>query len=676
MNNILRHCLAFALLATTLTLRAGVIFPEDTIYTFTTTCAPTEVCIPIPAGSLPDYQIFADGAPYLSGVEGCDLDTIVAYSYNTLLGLGNQGPYHLDSWLVNGQKYEGVFTDIPDLVSLLNAWNPEGNWVNQPATLSIRGGASGTSYSNMKVTAIVSQTPSTIGMNFSLLPQGSSLTFGEGAHTVVAQLNGGSVQDTLTVVVVCLQSPEPTSMADTIAFDGETNTFCLDNSGLPGTPNSIFNACPDASGEYVYFYLDEENYCVKYQALKCNGFGQACIVVCDDLGVCDTTAINIYVDNSGCFSHSSSVADTLLINFSKTYCIQENTLPGAIASATNLCADNSGSSVDFEYDELTNCISYTGFSVGSNQACYLLTDEFGNTDTTYLSVFVRLPETGIIIDTLMPAQSKTYCVDIAELAGNVLSIENFYPASAGNAVSFAIDDLSLCVEAKSLVPGTDTACIRVCDSYGVCDTTYLIVTVLSDVGNPCANSLPPVAVGETVSTQLNTLLNIDILDNDTPGSCPFFSVFLLNGRNGGIGPQHGLIALNLDNSVAYIPNRDYCGLDSFQYVLCNPQGCDTALVVVNVVCIGLADEIVVHSGFSPNGDGINDYFNIENIQFFPANELQVFNRWGKLVYQQKGYKNNWNGSFDQRDLPTGTYFYYLNLGVEGRRYSGYLQLQR
>lgn len=62
---------------------------------------------------------------------------------------------------------------------------------------------------------------------------------------------------------------------------------------------------------------------------------------------------------------------------------------------------------------------------------------------------------------------------------------------------------------------------------------------------------------------------------------------------------------------------------------------------------------IVPNIFTPNGDGINDYFIIENVERYPNNQLEVFNRWGKIVYKTNNYKNDWNGS----GLATGTYYY-------------------
>ena len=85
--------------------------------------------------------------------------------------------------------------------------------------------------------------------------------------------------------------------------------------------------------------------------------------------------------------------------------------------------------------------------------------------------------------------------------------------------------------------------------------------------------------------------------------------------------------------------------------------------------------------FTPKVDGINDLFDIENIEFFPDNDLMIFNRWGNLVYKMKNYDNSWNGvpntnaKTGDGKLPTGTYFYLLNLGdTDQQVFRGFIQI--
>jgi gliding motility-associated-like protein len=62
---------------------------------------------------------------------------------------------------------------------------------------------------------------------------------------------------------------------------------------------------------------------------------------------------------------------------------------------------------------------------------------------------------------------------------------------------------------------------------------------------------------------------------------------------------------------------------------------------------------------TPNGDGENDFWIVENLPSYPNNELTIFASDGKIIYRRKGYANDWNGQLNGVDLPTGTYYYIL-----------------
>jgi gliding motility-associated-like protein len=492
-----------------------------------------------------------------------------------------------------------------------------------------------------------------------------------GLHVIAPATSLAGVDSNSTIF------PPPLNVTDTIAADGLQYSLCLSGSALPGSPDTLYNLCPDESGEFVKFYVDPQNYCVKYQGLKCGGTEQACLVLCDDLGNCDTTFLFVHVDNSACQSTSQKIMDTLLINTNSQFCINPASLPGTVVSAANICPDDAGQSVDFELNSATLCINYTGFAPGMDQACILLTDEFGNTDTTFLCVFVRLPMPSVVYDTILAGQQATYCMDTSELAGNVVSVDNFCPTATNANITYLLNSVSLCVQVNGIAAGTDTLCILTCDNYGVCDTSLLYITVLDNVNNPCFNTIPPVAVSDSASTFVNTPVAVPILNNDDLGTCLPISLALLDEPGGNTGPSFGLAVLNANQTISYMPNANVCDVtDSFQYVLCNPVVCDTGLAVVYVSCALAADTIIVYNGFSPNGDGFNEVFKIENIQRFPNNVLKIYNRWGNLVFEAAGYNNTWDGTHRGTDLPDGTYFYLLSIYPDEQVYSGYLQLQR
>lgn len=91
-------------------------------------------------------------------------------------------------------------------------------------------------------------------------------------------------------------------------------------------------------------------------------------------------------------------------------------------------------------------------------------------------------------------------------------------------------------------------------------------------------------------------------------------------------------------------------------------GTDT--VVVHVDSSGLieCDTLIIYDVFSPNGDGTNDTWIIDGLENYPDNELQIFNRWGNVVFEAQPYLNDWDGiSKKEGALPSATYYYILNL---------------
>ncbi|RBQ01908.1 DUF7507 domain-containing protein, partial [Pedobacter miscanthi] len=88
------------------------------------------------------------------------------------------------------------------------------------------------------------------------------------------------------------------------------------------------------------------------------------------------------------------------------------------------------------------------------------------------------------------------------------------------------------------------------------------------------------------------------------------------------------------------------------------------------------DDLLIPNLFTPNGDGINDTFEINGLAEFAENDLTIVNRWGNEVFRAKGYKNNWTGE----GLNEGTYYYLLrarkNGSSEWRVFKGYITLIR
>lgn len=93
--------------------------------------------------------------------------------------------------------------------------------------------------------------------------------------------------------------------------------------------------------------------------------------------------------------------------------------------------------------------------------------------------------------------------------------------------------------------------------------------------------------------------------------------------------------------------------------LTDANGCvNNASVTVNAIEDLLVE---VPLAFTPNGDGINDRFIIRNLDQYPQNTLQVFDRTGKLIYRRENYNNDWNGMVNGKMITRDTYFYILTI---------------
>ena len=142
-----------------------------------------------------------------------------------------------------------------------------------------------------------------------------------------------------------------------------------------------------------------------------------------------------------------------------------------------------------------------------------------------------------------------------------------------------------------------------------------------------------------------------------------------------LNPAYNITSTEDNPRFTYVETGEY----STELKVFNPQGCDTSYfknIQVDPV------KLKIPNVFTPNGDGINDYFIIAPDnggdsgsggergyrdtqyeyekydplnRFYESSELTVFNRWGRIVYHSKDYRNNWDGG----NLPDGTYFYVL-----------------
>lgn len=113
----------------------------------------------------------------------------------------------------------------------------------------------------------------------------------------------------------------------------------------------------------------------------------------------------------------------------------------------------------------------------------------------------------------------------------------------------------------------------------------------------------------------------------------------------------------LDNPAIGNPTATPSFTTTYTVTVTSAQGC----TAVDSMIVTVRPGIVFPDGISPNADGANDEWIIDGIELFPDCIVEVYNRWGELLFQSVGYKENWKGTYNGQELPVGTYYYIIDL---------------
>jgi len=99
----------------------------------------------------------------------------------------------------------------------------------------------------------------------------------------------------------------------------------------------------------------------------------------------------------------------------------------------------------------------------------------------------------------------------------------------------------------------------------------------------------------------------------------------------------------------------------------------------DILTVILVDDITIYSGFTPNDDGHNDYWHIDNAEGYPNCQVDVFNRWGERIFSTGNYdnvSNVWDGTRNGKPVPVGTYYYVIKKDAESDGITGTVTLIR
>ena len=326
-------------------------------------------------------------------------------------------------------------------------------------------------------------------------------------------------------------------------------------------------------------------------------------------------------------------------------------------------------------DPATNLVTYTpmaGFD-GLVTFTYRVTDVHGEWDEA--TVHVTVLEEGVTnhIPVANDDEVETFMntpIDIDVLANDtgledgLQQIEVIIEPSNGS--TYVNVDNTIRYTPNDMFIGTDTFVYRITDIHGESDMATVTVFVLEPL---------IVAIDDYAEVDKNRSVIIDVLANDQGIDDLEVSISIV------IYPIYGYELVNADNTITYTPYLDYIGLDSLTYEVCaSSYNCSQAMVRIEVKDVK-PEKLIIPEGFSPDGDDINEYFEIIGLEYFGRVTIKVYNRWGNLVYINNNYKNEWDGKANAsmsigKTLPTGTYYYIIEIVDTKERINGNVFLKR
>ncbi|MGV3528777.1 MAG: PKD domain-containing protein [Flavisolibacter sp.] len=131
-------------------------------------------------------------------------------------------------------------------------------------------------------------------------------------------------------------------------------------------------------------------------------------------------------------------------------------------------------------------------------------------------------------------------------------------------------------------------------------------------------------------------------------------------------------ATGLNNSRALQPQVSPAGDLVYTLTATSAFGCTAS----DDVLVKVVKDFVVPNVFTPNGDGVNDTWQLDFVDPSSGATVKIFNRYGQVVFESKGYGKRWEGRYKGKDVPAGTYYYIIDLKNDQKPLTGFVDIVR
>lgn len=115
-------------------------------------------------------------------------------------------------------------------------------------------------------------------------------------------------------------------------------------------------------------------------------------------------------------------------------------------------------------------------------------------------------------------------------------------------------------------------------------------------------------------------------------------------------------SLGLNSDTVQNPTASPYSDVLYTLTITTKEGC----ILSDSVAVKVLSAIKAANTFTPNGDGINDVWTIENLDEYPGSEIHIYNRYGIKIFSSIGYPDPWDGRYLGEPLPVGTYYYVID----------------
>ena len=232
--------------------------------------------------------------------------------------------------------------------------------------------------------------------NFSYSIRALSFNLEPGNHTLVFTNLLRGCSDTIKAEVHCRQRgfgiPEPTIYLDTTITVGKTLDYCLPKTARATVAETKITTICNPRGKMTATVNDTTD-CILLRGLS-QGNDTICLFRCDAAGKCDTIILRVKVVKPTQQTFKT-VVQNVVLGTDSTYCVDRSLMVGNQLTLRNACERSNVGKVNFNINGL--CINYLADELGSDTACLVLCDQYGNCDTTQFIVNVKIRNQGRLL---------------------------------------------------------------------------------------------------------------------------------------------------------------------------------------------------------------------------------------------------------------------------------------